>query len=225
MLPEKQQKIYNQHLRISRSCRDKPFKLRTDFSDFKDKTKIHILQRLEMFFNKFPNVNEEVYFKAPYLIWKDKDYFDLSFYLTPVATRAYTVYKKQLLEQDPDNDDNVEFVRQSLMFITKYCIEKHISLKEYYTLQTGVTYDWMKHIRQAKISPYICFGFDNIDDIIYQVPEDERDLLLGSFADKFYNYKQQYNKSKHIKHMVKTGLQKINEWIEQKNKQQSVENK
>ena len=218
MLTKKQQDLYNQHLRLSRSCRGKPFKLRQDFSKFKDEKKVNILKRLELFFDKYSNVNAELYFKAPYMIWEDKDYFDLDFYLSQPATRAYTVYKNQLLEQDPDNDSNDEFVRQSLMFIAKYCTAEQITLKQYFTLQSGATYDWMRHIRQFKISPYICFGFDNIDDIFHSTPGDEKNLLLGTFAEKYYLYKEKFNKSKHLKHMVKAGLGKINEWIEQKNK-------
>jgi hypothetical protein len=211
------QKIYNTYLAVSRKSRNKPFKLRENFEGFESKTEYSMLIKLEYFFKRFPNINKETYFKAPYELWKDKDFFALDFYTTPVATRAYTLYKKQLLEQSPDNDANLEFIRESLMFIGKYCSTGGITLEQYFTHQSGATYDWMKHIRQNLISPYVVYGFTGVDDLLYRTPEDERDLLLGEFADKFYIYKQKYNESKLAKQLVVQGLQRVRLWTQQTN--------
>jgi len=72
-----------------------------------------------------------------------------------------------------------------------------------------VTYTWMKQIRQGQISPYVIFGFKGIDDLIYNTPEDERDLLMGDFGDRLYNYKEKYNRSKYAKQLIIIGLNRI----------------
>jgi len=217
MISDNLKKIYNTYLVTSRKSRNKPFKLRENFEDFEAKIEYSVLIKLEHFFRRFPLVNMEAYFKAPYELWQDKDFFALDFYTTPVATRAYTLYKKQLLEQSPDNDANLEHIRQSLMFISKYCVTNKITLEQYFVQQSGVTYDWMKHVRQNLVSPYVVFGFTGVDDLLYRTPEDEKDLLLGEFADKFYIYKQKYNESKLAKQLVVQGLQRVRLWTEQNN--------
>lgn len=223
MISDNLKKIYNTYLVISRKSRNKPFKIRENFEEFETQKEYSMLIKLEHFFKRFPTVDKETYFKAPYELWKDKDFFGLDFYTTPVATRAYTLYKKQLLEQSPDNDANLEHIRQSLMFISKHCVTNKITLEEYFTRQSGVTYDWMKHVRQNLVSPYVVFGFTGVDNLLYRTPEDEKDLLLGEFADKFYIYKQKYNESKLAKQLIVQGLQRVRLWTEQ-NKNLSGEN-
>jgi len=201
--------IYNTHLIISRKVKGKPFKPRNDFKDMENDPSFHKWKILEHFFQKFPNINKEIYFKAPYELWKDKDYFAVDFYITPVATRAYTTYKKQLQQQDPDFDESLNYIKESLMFISKYCKQNSINLDEYILERHGSTYTWMKHIRSGLISPYVIFGFNNIDNIVYNTPNDERELLLGEFSNKLYHYKEKYNKSKYAKQLITIGLKKI----------------
>ena len=201
--------IYNLHLKISRLSKGKPYRFREDFNNFETEENYSKWIILEHFFNRFPNLDKEMYFKAPYMLWKDKEYFPIDFYITPAATRAYTTYKNQLQQQDPDNDEALEYIKQSLLFIAKYCKENNIKLKEYILDCSGAIYTWMKHIRQGQISPYIIFGFNETDDIIYNTPDDEKDLLLGEFGKNMYYYKEKYNKSKYAKQLITIGLKKL----------------
>lgn len=201
--------IYNTHLAVSRKTRGKPFKRREDFSDFETLPDFNKWKILEHFLNKFPNVDKELYFKAPYELWKDKDYFAVDFYITPAATRAYTTYKTQLQQQNPDFDESLTYIKESLLFISKYCKQNNLNLDDYILEKPGSIYTWMKHIRQGQISPYVIFGFSNIDDIIYNTPNDERDLLLGEFGDKLYYYKEKYNRSKYAKQLITIGLKRL----------------
>ncbi len=201
--------IYNTHLVVSRRSRNKPFKVRKDFSGFESSDEYNKWVIMENFFRRFPSINKELYFKAPYELWKDKEYFGVDFFITPAATRAYTVYKKQLQEQDPDSDESLQYIKDSIITIGKYCEQNKINFDEYILEKPGVTYTWMKQIRQGQISPYVIFGFKGIDDLIYNTPEDERDLLMGDFGDRLYNYKEKYNRSKYAKQLITIGLNRI----------------
>jgi hypothetical protein len=217
MITEKQKNIYNSFLINSRKAKNQPFKVRTNF-DKMSSNDINILIRLEYFFNRFSDVDMDMYFTAPYKIWKDKDYFPLDYFLSQQATKAYTLYKKQLLDDDIDSEEILNKIKEGLSFIAKFCIKNNLSLRQYYTHKSGLTFSWMKHIRRGNILPYITFGFPKIDDIFYSTPEDERDMLLGSFSDKFYIYKSKFNKSKNAKFVIKKGLTIIEKWIEKEKK-------
>lgn len=201
--------IYNTHLVVSRRSRNKPFKVRQDFDNFELSDDYNKWVILENFFKRFPTIDKELYFKAPYELWKDKEYFGPDFFITPAATRAYTVYKKQLQEQDPDSDESLQYIKDSIIFIGKYCEQNNINFDKYILEKLGVTYTWMKQIRQGQISPYVIFGFKGIDDLIFNTPQDERDLLMGDFGDRLYNYKEKYNRSKYAKQLITIGLNRI----------------
>lgn len=216
MVSENIKTLYNQHLSITRSEKNRPYKKRVNFDDFEKTKEYNILIKLEHFFKRFPNIDTQIFFKSPFKIWKDKDYFPLEFYVTPAATRSYTLYKKQLTEIDPDSDESLEFIRSSLIFIAKYCSTNNVAIDKYHLCQVGNTYDWMKHVRQGKISLYTIFGFNNIDNIFHKTPYDERDLLLGEISNKFYVYKEKYNKSKLAKQLVSKGLNRLKTWTDKK---------
>lgn len=75
--------------------RDKPFRIRKDFSDM-DQTKLDHLASLERFFNSYQNIKIDDYFSAPYAIFEDDDYFDLEFFLSTKAKKAYSQYMKKV---------------------------------------------------------------------------------------------------------------------------------
>jgi hypothetical protein len=216
MLSEKQKRIYNSHLVNSRKQKNKPFNIKKDFSNINETTK-NILIKLEYLFNKYPDVDIDTYFAAPYNIWPDIEYFPLEYYTSPPATRAYTLYKKQQIDQDIDSDDTINKIKESITFIAKFCHLNGISLDQYYTYKQGITYSWMTHIRKTNIIPYVVFGFKNIDNIFFNSQEDERDLLMGTFAEKYYIYKNKFNKSKKAKHIIIEGLNRIKHWINKEN--------
>jgi len=220
MLTAKQKEIYNKHLIISRKSRNKPFKPKENFSDVTAETS-NYLHKIDRLLSKFPNIDLEVYFKAPYMLWPDTEYFPLQYFATQAAIRAFTVYRKNMVEQNIDSDQTIKDIKDSLIFIGKFCVSNKITLQQYFVFRSGITYAWMSHVRKGLISPYVIFGFDNIDNLIFSIPEDERDLMLGSFQDKYYNFKESYNKSKIAKNTIVQGLSRIKEWV---TKELGVEN-
>jgi hypothetical protein len=97
-----EQRIFNKHLAVSRSLRNKPFKLRQNFDNFEQDPKYIHIKRLSIFFSKYPDVNMDTYFLSPYKLYPDVQYFDLAYFASPRAIKSYTIYKQQLFQESPD---------------------------------------------------------------------------------------------------------------------------
>jgi hypothetical protein len=123
---------------------------------------------------------------------------------------------KQLQEKDPDSDDQIQFISNSLKFIGSYCMRMKIPLDQYPEHKTGVTYDWMKHVKNHEVSIYSLMEFSKIYEIIREVQDDEKELFLGEIGQKYYSFKDRYMKSENAKYLVQQGIKKIKTIIEQK---------
>jgi hypothetical protein len=197
--------------------RNKPFKYRKDFKDFNN-TLIPYLNRLVVLFNKFSNINMEIYFKAPYVLYPDTEWFGLDFFASQKAIRTYTLYSKQLKIQKPDNPEQLEFIKKSLKFIANYCITNGITVKEYFYNKRGLMYEWCKHYVQNNISPYVIIGVPGIFDIINSESKDEIEMTLGSFWDNYVTMKGDYEHSVNAKNIVYNGLKLIIKYVENNKK-------
>ena len=215
-LTTQEKNLYNTFLYISRTIKNKPFTSRKNFDEISDKDKI-CLKRISILLNKYPHIDSKFYFKAPYEIYKDEEYFDLEFYSNMSGVKAYTLCMKQLQEKDPDSDEQIEFIIKSLKFIGAFCLRNNISLNDYITHKTGVTYDWMKHIKQHIISVYSLMEFSGVFDVISKTPKEEQVLFLGDVSDYFYSYKEKYLKSTKAKYLIEQSIQKINTIINKSN--------
>ena len=114
--------IFNKHLAISRSIKNKPFKTRRDFSKIQNTDKHKFLKRISTLIRKHPEINNNTFFEAPYRLYPDVEYFGLDYFSTMRAVKAYSTYKKQIFLQDPDSQ--LESVKDSLKFIAHFCIER-----------------------------------------------------------------------------------------------------
>lgn len=98
--------IYNNHLIESRKARKKPFCLRKDFTNLKPSV-LQTLEKLQRFFNKHKEINISEFFKAPYEIYPNDEYFDLDFFVSYKAISVYNLYKKSQTEINTDvNEKN-----------------------------------------------------------------------------------------------------------------------
>lgn len=209
MINKREKDLYNLYLIVSRSSRNLPFKLKQNFDDF-DNTPNHLyVKKICNFLLQFPQINPTNFFKAPYMIYTDVEHIGLNFYITQKAITAYTLYMKQIQEESPDSNNNIEFIKNSLKFIGMFCIKNKISIDDYLTYATGITYSWMKHIKEHNISIYVMFIFPNIIEVIQSTPKDELDLLLGSIATNIQTYNNRYDTSKTAKHIVKEGFERV----------------
>jgi hypothetical protein len=212
MITNTQKKLYNTYLYATRTSEGKPFNARKDFDKIDDSI-ILFLTRIENLLNRYPHIDPIDYFNAPYKIYPNADYFTLEYYAGMGAVSAYSSYMKQICEMPPDSDAQIEFIKKSLKFLGSFCFKNKIKLEKYATYKTGITYDWMKHVKKHEISIYVLMEFPEINNIINNVENDERELFLGNIGENYQKYKSKYIKSKLAKELVRQGTEKIKKII------------
>jgi hypothetical protein len=214
--------LYNKHLIVSRSIKNKPFKIKKDFADIVDTDKHKFLKRISTLFKKHPEINPDLFFRAPYELYKDVEFFGLDYYSTMRAVKAYTTYKKQLFLQDPDSQ--IEQVKESLQFMTKFCIENNIFIHQYPYHRSSDLFTWMTHYKQNKINLYVLFEFSDIFSSVQDLAEDVRRFFVSDFVEQFKNLYVLYNNSKVVKPYVKKTIPILNEFVRKKltNKQTNL---
>lgn len=92
--------IYNTFLKTARTSANKPYRLRRDFSNLDDIT-VACLKRLATFFKNHNSIDVEEFFSAPYKLYKDETYYDLKYFTSLKAIKAYNLLsqKNSRLEQ------------------------------------------------------------------------------------------------------------------------------
>ena len=213
MVNENEKRLYNMHLAISRSSRNQPFHIRKDFDGFEDKVEYAYLRKLVGILAQFPQIKPEVFFKAPYSLYQDETWFDLKFFTTQKAIKAYSVYFKKMQEESPDSSDNLTFIKESLRYMATYCITNKIPLDKYIDHSLVITKSWMKHVREHNVSLYCLMEYQNLEAIINNTPKDEVDLLLDNIYDKITLYRNRYRTSKAARKLVQEGIPLIREFI------------
>jgi len=208
MLTNAEKNLYNVYLRVSRTARNKPFTYRKDFSDLDDSIQLH-LNRIYNLLIKYPHIEPDEYFLAPFKVYPNADHFALDYYAGMGAVASYSTYMKQLQEMHPDSDEQLEFIKKSLKYIGSFCIKNKIKLEDYPNFKVGLTYEWMKQIKRHEISIYVLMEFPEISNIIKEVADDEKELFLGEIGKYYLGYKSKYVQSKIAKELVKEGLNKI----------------
>ena len=203
--------LYNKHLSVSRSEKNKPFKIKKDFSDIVNTDKQKFLKRISTLFVKHPEINPDVFFRAPYKLYPDVEYFALDFFSTMRAVKAYTTYKKQIFLQDPDSQ--IETVKESLRFIGNFCVQNDIHFHQYPYHRTSDVFTWMQHYKQNKISIYSVMEFPNIYSNIKILSEDVQKLFISDFVEHFQNIQSAYNTSNNLKQYIQKAIPVISNFI------------
>jgi len=198
VITDLERRIYNKHLAVSRTLKGQPFKLKQNFDNFEEDPKYIFIKRLSIFFTKYPDVSMDTYFIAPYKLYTDVQYFDLSYFASPRGIKTYTIYKQQLLQESPDSQKDE--VQKSLIFIAHYCLKNKIQFYDYINFkENGIEPVWLYHIKHNKINPYSLMEFSNVFQLIQELPKDEREILLGRFGTNFLDYRTRYVNSKALK--------------------------
>jgi len=201
--------IYNTHLRISRSKKGLPFKYRKDF-DFLNDVYINSLKKITIFLAKFPHIKIEDFIKAPYEIYSDEQHFELDYYTTLKATKAYTLYMKRREFLDPDNDEQLKNIVESLKYISSFCKEHDIDVSEYIQHRTGNSFSYILHLKEHRVNVYSLFGFQAFES---SIRAQDSELLKFILGDDFHNnlptFRLKFFASKKAKTLVELGMQKI----------------
>lgn len=206
--------LYNKHLAVSRKLKNKPFKLKRDFSDVFDTEKHKYLKRLSILFKKHSDIDPDLFFSAPYKLYPDVDYFGLDYFSTMRAIKSYTTYKKQLFLQDPDTQ--IDQVKNSLQFIAKFCIENKIQFYQYPYHKTADLYTWMKHYKENKINIYSVMEFTDLFSSVKSLAEDVQKFFVGQFVEQFQALYSNYAKSTQLKPYMKKTIPILANFVESK---------
>ena len=184
--------LYNKHLIVSRSEKNKPFKIKRDFSDVINTDKHKFLKRISVLFSKHPEINPDTFFRAPYKLYPDVEYFALDFFSTMRAVKAYTT---------------------SLRFIGNFCISNGIQFHQYPYHRTSDVFTWMKHYKQNNINIYSVMEFTNIYSNMKTLSEDVQKFFISDFVEQFQNIQSIYNTSTELKKYIKKAIPIISKFV------------
>jgi hypothetical protein len=207
-----EKQIYNNFLKTSKIHNKQPFKFRKNFETF-DKEKLFLIKKLSIFFRKFPHISQEEYFKAPYEVYQDENYFPLDYFTSLKATRAYTLFIRKRDSLDPDNIDQLTNIKQSLKFIYIFCKQHNISPLSYINHMTNNEYSFILHLKEHKINIYTLLGYNDFErnlkkrdaQVVKFIIGDDLYNNISSLRTKFFNSKKALN-------LVTLGLKKISDF-------------
>jgi hypothetical protein len=205
--------LFNKHLAVSRSEKNKPFKTRKNFDDIVNTDKHKFLKRISTLFAKHPEIDPDLFFRAPYKLYPDVEYFGLDYFSTMRAIKAYTMYKKQIFLQDPDSQ--VDQVKESLRFIANFCVSQGIYFHQYQFHKTSEMYTWMTHYKQNKINIYSVMGFSDIFSNVRSLADDVQKFFVGEFVEQFQSLYVAYQNSSVLKPMVQRAVPVLSKFVQQ----------
>ena len=210
-LTELEKQIYNAYLIASRTAKNKPFKLRQDFTKVDDKTFI-LLKKLASLFENNRSVNITDYFKAPYSYYGSDEYFDLQYFTSPKAIKCYTMYKRKLETTSPDSEENITRCKQCCTFILRYCTDNNLLLSEYKSINNGTTPLVLQHLRDHSINFYVIHGLE-CDKIIRQVEPDLLEFFITDFNTILNDTRINFQRSEKLKKVIRRSFQLIEEYL------------
>ena len=137
---ELEKTIYNKHLAVSRSIKNKPFKIKKDFSDIVGTDKHKFLKRLSTLFKKHSDINFDVFFQAPYRLYPDVEYI-----FRPINLGVVDNFQDMLSKVDTEyvlfigadnwlRSDAIELLSNANTDIVTYDIVVTGELKDHYTI-------------------------------------------------------------------------------------------
>jgi hypothetical protein len=202
----------------------KPYKLRQNFDNFAEEHPEdykHLL-RLERLFANCPSINRKLYFRAPYHLYKDKEYFDLRYFTTQAAIKSYNLLLKEHEEQSPDSPAQIEFIKDSLFYVRDYCILNNMTLGNYLgNDKKDISPRWAVDMVSNNISIYTLIGFEyfgiHMKEMIQSsIPEDEIEMFFGDYVKDYQLYKNRLNNSTKAKRLIIEGIKNITKNITKK---------
>jgi len=209
------EKIYNTYLKVSRTQNNKPFRYRKNFEGFESEKNYLPVLRLKNFFSRHPQINMEDYFLAPYAVFAaEKDsFYDLSFYNSQQAVKVYTMYTKKCMMEDPDSELQLNKIREGLIFIKNFCVEKGITLQDYTKHKTEKVHDFLIHLGNKQISIYNLFPLKNVDEQLKHYDFELLSFILKDMAARISYFRTKFYASEHAKSFCAAGLKKIEKAI------------
>jgi hypothetical protein len=140
------------------------------------------------------------YFSAPYKLHEDEVAHPLEFFTTQKAKKAYALYMKSLETQDPDSQDSLIRLQQSLKFVFEFCKEKGLTFDDYGAYCEDSLPCVVDHLKTHKINFYTLHSIGisrlNIEQRIL-------DFVFGDFYGVLQQTKNKFYASKKMKEFSK----------------------
>lgn len=188
-----EQQIYNTHLKFSR--KGQAWTPRKDFSDLSEENLI-ILFKLKNFFSKFKHINLDNFFEAPIVLHPEENYPPLKFFCTRKAIKNYKLVLQQKENESPEKQ--LDSIKNGLYFISKFCLEKNIEWDQYLSYKEEYMPLWIQHYKEQQINIYSIIASGN-HHLISSIPQEDLDIWLPDFLNKFYTYKNRLHHCFHVK--------------------------
>lgn len=205
-ITEDEKRIYNAFLIASKRAKNKPFRLRNNFTDISDEIYI-CLKKLGAFFNTNQTISCNDFFWAPYEVYSKEEYFDLSFYNTRKAIIAYTQYMRKKETLDPDSESCIEGCKAALKNIYTFCLTHAITLNDYKNSPNPIP-PFLVQLKEHTINFYILHGLD-IERKVKQIEPELLDFYTKDFYNLFYQTRTKFLTSNRLKTVVRDGLKII----------------
>lgn len=207
-ITDKQKEIFNYYLKNLALKNKRPYTKRKNFDKLTPEQKI-TLAKLELFFNRNPEININLYFQAGFEE-VDNTFLDLGFFNNIKLVRSYTNYIKRKFDQFVDSPESLRDYIEAIAFIRSFNRKNNIeTIKDYFssTNENGVFY-CLIHLKQMKINLYIFHAY-NIQLLDINLPEELLNIYLENFKEKFFRTKVQYKKSTKLQILADKIKQKI----------------
>ena len=215
MITENEKSIYNTYLATSRSAKNKPFKLRKNFAKLETDDNYIYVQKLARFFDNHPNIKQQEFFKAPFVLHPEED-FHLEFFTKPRAVKTYVNFLNYIDSLPWDSEYHMQQSVKALKYIKRFCEQRSISsVEDYMVYKSNNLYpDWFIHAKQRFINLPTLHGLPNVLMSTNNFPADITEMFVGDFISQYYSNKQKF-KGK-IRSLIKNGIIKINESLVEK---------
>ncbi len=208
-----QKLVYNSWLRTVRTKANLPYKPRVKFDDVKPSIVV-ALEKLSSFFHKYPHIDIECFFSAPYDVYvhDTKAAYTLEFFTTHKAISLYTSYLKMIRLLHPDHPSILFWIKRSFVFIGKYCIQNNITLDSYGSETPGsFVAPFLRHIKDNYITIYAMFAFPSAARVIHGLDPDVRQLMLGDID--VHQFAQDFARSKQAKSVATTAYKTLETYL------------
>jgi len=201
--------VYNSYLKTSRSRNKLPYKFIKNFEKVDDRTFVQI-KKLSSFLKRFPHIKIDEFFNAPYNLYPDETYFPIEYFTSLKATKAYTLFQKKKINEDPDSLDQLQNIKESLMFINSFCRQQNIDPLSYIHHKTNNEFSFLIHLKEHKVNVYTLLGFVNFEKNLKTRDAGVAKFIIGEDVyNNIQNYRTRLFNSHKAVRLVELGIKKI----------------
>jgi uncharacterized Fe-S cluster-containing radical SAM superfamily enzyme len=111
---------------------------------------------------------------------------------------------------DPDNEEQLKNIIESLKYINTFCKEHNIVISNYIQHQIGNNPSYVLHLKEHRVNVYSLFGFQTFERSIRALDPELLKFILGEdFLNNLSKFRLKFFASKKAKVIVELGIQKL----------------